>query len=524
MLIKENLKSDYIIYILLSVCFIILHFATITTLLPWVDEVMFADTPVNYVCHHSWSTTAWYGSGDTSPFCSYPPFFQWMETIWLRIWGFSIYSYRSLNFVIVFFIGLTILSFVKNELLRSDKLNGLSVVLFTLLLWGMEELAWMTRNGRPDLMIALFAILAFRQIWLFIRKPEDKLSKYWIAFWSVLTVMTGIQGAAFLVMSMLFCLIFYKEQRLLLYKAFKMVVLGLTVGFIILCIFFFYNGYLKAFITNIVVMSSSARKLLVIVRPYIADFLHLKPVSTETANTSNENGGLFYFILDSFKYLGFPAMLILSVVLAFFHRKQIKVAKMFNPGWAFVIFSAYTLLAMNLAGRLAIYYRWMIIYPLLISMLIFLNQAKEKRKIQYGICMVATIVLSFIGVHSTFYRNSNIDSDESYQVNLNDLHTFLTSADIPKNAYVAAPFMAFYEVKNLYENVYFPQIYPHQLIKKLDYLIVYGETQYPDGYSLYGQASMIAYLQELQERDDVTLRLVKEDVNNDLRIYQVTIR
>lgn len=170
-------------------------------------------------------------------------------------------------------------------------------------------------------------------------------------------------------------------------------------------------------------------------------------------------------------------------------------------------------------GRFAIYYRWMIYLPIVLSVLIVLNQERKFRKTEYTLYSITTIILMALGIHS-FNTDTGLNKKVD-DIDMNEFHHLMKSANIPQDSHIAGPFFSFYELKNNYTHCYFPQVYPTKFIKKLDYLVVYGENRYKKGFPLYGQASVINDLRELQNRNDVKLELVKEDKKNDIQLYHI---
>lgn len=518
--IQTFAKKEYLIYFFFSFCFIALNFATLSSLLPWCDEVMFMDTPVNYIKYGSWSTTAWYGADDVSAFSLYPPLFQWCEVCWFKIWGgVSLYSARSLNFILILLIGFLMLSFTRKELLNNQSLNSLSVILFTILLWGTKEFGWMYRNGRPDILGLLFCLLTLRSTWNYI-KYNRRIAKLLSSVYAGLALMSGIQTAVFLIAFILFTILFFKEKRKQIYKVAIFVLGGITIGMLI-CIAFFLNmGYLKPFIGNIVSMSATMKQLFELIRPYLEGPLHLKPAAEhEITNVAGDSPSFLSRLSDSFEYISYIILLSVNIVILFVRRKEITCSWIRNNVIVLTIFSLFIIVFMNLAGRFAIYYRWMIYLPIVLSVLIVLNQERKFRKTEYTLYSITTIILMALGIHS-FNTDTGLNKKVD-DIDMNEFHHLMKSANIPQDSHIAGPFFSFYELKNNYTHCYFPQVYPTKFIKKLDYLVVYGENRYKKGFPLYGQASVINDLRELQNRNDVKLELVKEDKKNDIQLYHI---
>ena len=48
----------------------------LTNMAPWVDEVMFIDTPMHFINGKGWTTYAWYSVAKQTPFLLYPPLYS----------------------------------------------------------------------------------------------------------------------------------------------------------------------------------------------------------------------------------------------------------------------------------------------------------------------------------------------------------------------------------------------------------------------------------------------------------------
>ena len=116
-------------YSVLSLAFIIVNFATLSNLAPWIDEVMMFDTSYNAAVHSSWETTAWYRVVGQYPFSTYPPLYQMVATAWIWLFGGSLVTVRSMNLLFTFVLGGICLRLMKRHGLP---LTTWTVALFTL--------------------------------------------------------------------------------------------------------------------------------------------------------------------------------------------------------------------------------------------------------------------------------------------------------------------------------------------------------------------------------------------------------
>lgn len=143
-------------YVLLSWVFIIVNLVTLCNLPPWIDEVMMLDTSYNAAVHGSWETTAWYRVVGQYPFSTYPPLYQMVATSWIWLFGGGLMTVRCMNLFFTFMLGGICIRLMKRHGLLQ---TAWTVVLFTMMLWGTSEMAWMYRNGRPDILCALVSVL-----------------------------------------------------------------------------------------------------------------------------------------------------------------------------------------------------------------------------------------------------------------------------------------------------------------------------------------------------------------------------
>lgn len=96
-------------YVPLSLPFLIANLFTLENLAPWIDEVMFLDTSYNAAVHGVWETTAWYRVAGQHPFSTYPPLYQMLSALWMRLFGCSLVAVRSLNLLLTFVLGVACL-------------------------------------------------------------------------------------------------------------------------------------------------------------------------------------------------------------------------------------------------------------------------------------------------------------------------------------------------------------------------------------------------------------------------------
>src|SRR2546422_11523965 len=81
-------------------CFLLLNLLT-STRYPyvWIDEVMYSDPAVNLYLGNGFTSSAWYAQPSTEFWAGNVPLHTLLLYLWLKLFGFSILSVRSLNCV-----------------------------------------------------------------------------------------------------------------------------------------------------------------------------------------------------------------------------------------------------------------------------------------------------------------------------------------------------------------------------------------------------------------------------------------
>lgn len=114
----------------------------------WFDEVLFADPAVNLVTGKGFVTTAWPQPRDV-PFSVNAPLYSLLLAGWIKLLGFSITSVRSLNYVLMMFVGLVLWDTVRRRGIMQNWV--LRVTLLVLLFCGYG-ISFSYRSGRYDIL------------------------------------------------------------------------------------------------------------------------------------------------------------------------------------------------------------------------------------------------------------------------------------------------------------------------------------------------------------------------------------
>jgi hypothetical protein len=113
----------------------------------WNDEVMFTDPAANAFFGRGFTSTAWPFSGSHQLWITNAPLHTWLLVPWIHLWGFSITSVRSLNYV--FWAGASLLVWIGVR--RSGLVRGAGWRLLLIVLILCENgMAFSYRSGRYD--------------------------------------------------------------------------------------------------------------------------------------------------------------------------------------------------------------------------------------------------------------------------------------------------------------------------------------------------------------------------------------
>lgn len=199
---------------------------------------MMLDTSYNAAFHGSWETTAWYRVARQSPFSTYPPLYQMIATVWMWVFGRSLVAVRSMNILLTFVLGGVSLRLMKHHGLP---LTLWTTLLFTVLLWGTSEMAWIYRNGRPDMLCALVFVFTVQTIDHHLSAKSATSSMAVVAI-SVLLLCSGIQAAVYLSGLWLFYFIVLKTRRKEIVRLLTLLLTGFILGLLLVSLFMLVNG------------------------------------------------------------------------------------------------------------------------------------------------------------------------------------------------------------------------------------------------------------------------------------------
>ena len=137
--------KTFFIYFFVSLLPVCMALSGLSSLTPWIDEVMFIDTPMRYVRGAGWITHSWYSIANQEPFMLYPPLYSMILVPWMKAFGTSVFACRSLNVVITLFISWGLIRILQQLNL---KMSIVQIFLLIVLIWCTNDMVFMYSNGR----------------------------------------------------------------------------------------------------------------------------------------------------------------------------------------------------------------------------------------------------------------------------------------------------------------------------------------------------------------------------------------
>lgn len=486
-------------YVLLSLAFIVVNVFTLSNLSPWIDEVMMLDTSYNMAVHGSWETTAWYRVAGQYPFPTYPPLYQALAAVWIWLFGSSLVVTRSMNLLITFILGGLCLRLMKRHGLQ---LTPWTVALFALLLWGCSEMAWMYRNGRPDMLCALLLVLTLHAIDGYYARKSVSARLAVIAM-SALLVCSGIQAAVCLLALWLFVFAVISDWRKKAVHLLPLLLTGILIGMLMVALFMLVHGRLMAFASSIIQYSAILSKTALAVLPWASEMLGFSatPYIEKLLELSTDSGFCerLASIADYRSYLLLSAIT-LAAYASCFRKKPL--ALIGDRGFLLLLFALYVPFMMTLAGRFADYYRWMAFLPLAASV----TAIAARQRLWRAVFSVVTVVLTVIGLKSML---------PDRQWDYAGLRSFVQRQHLKSSDAVVCPFSTFYAIKPLCDTCYFVGIFPTEYLGRVDYIIeAHGAANEFD-------QRISDYVNELKADSSFILTAIDRCERPSLTLYQI---
>jgi hypothetical protein len=421
-----------------SVFFVLLNFFTLSwTPLPWVDEAMFADTPVNFLESAQWKTTAWNaGANGSEPVSTANPLFQVLMVVWMKIFGFSLESCRSLNIFLAFCLSGMLVCFLRKRKILNE---WTSLLLFLTLFWGAESFSWSYRNGRLDI---LNIICSFWFITSFFRYIERQGKAIFLFLSAVFVFLSGLQAAPFIVACLIWLFFIHKPERRRILVSGGLFVAGVAAGFFALMLPYALNGHLLTYLERMLLYSATLGKIMYRIQPYFAELFHwnMEHVFYSGKQTFLQN--LIMGFIQNKEYALLAAFNISALLL---NRVSVK-----SKDFLYVASCIFIPFFMCLAGRFQSYYTWMCYLPAVIGF-IYLYEKYGTRNLRLSGVALVLFVFCF-GLPKTLLKSDRT----AYR----RIEHFIQRQAFSKDTKIVAPFMSYYAIRNITSTCYFAGVYP----------------------------------------------------------------
>ena len=485
------------IYFFVSVLPVCMALSGLSNLTPWIDEVMFVDTPMRYVRGAGWTTHSWYSIANQEPFMLYPPLYSMILVPWMKVFGTSVFLCRSLNVIITLFIGWGMIRILRQ---LNQEVSSFQILLLIIILWCTNDMVFMYSNGRPDLMGALLLVLIANEMMHTIKSSKRKWS---VLVLSAFLMTTAIQAAICLVLLLLLSFSVLETYRKEIKYLILLSISGIFLGFVVNCAFMAYHGHLMSFVVNIFSYSGSAKAIAAFILPMMGDCLGIDAAYfMGKLSKMGTESPLYMRLLSAFTRPAYLTLLIADFVFLLLYLRSIKKGPCYMIIRYLFIMTTGIPLLMALAGRYESYYYWMAYLPLFM-LTVFLFKLPNYR---WGCFIIAFSVL-FILTHNRMQKDSN---------NYHELESFISHCTMLKDKKIIAPFSVFYEISKLSNDTYYLGVFPpHDLPQRMDYIIL------PERSADYGNDRLYDYFEAVSQSDSQQLVLVAENKRLELKVYRI---
>lgn len=491
--------KEVLLFLLFSVLPVCIALSGLSSMTPWIDEVMFADSPMHYVNGAGWSTYSWYSIAGQEPFMLYPPLYSMLLVPWMKTFGTTLLACRSINIAILLIIGVGMMRILR---LLNQELSAGRILLLAILLWCPGDMIFMYSNGRPDLLGAL--LLVFISSEMIVTAGSGK-REWSIAVLSALLMGTSIQSAVCLAIILLLSYAVLAQYRPLIVRLSLLSAAGLAAGFVADCAFMASHGHLTSFLVNILSYSGSAKAVASIVLSIINDCsgIDTSYFMGKLSKMGSESP-LYLRLLSIFTRPVYASLLLADVMLMLIYIKSLKRKPCYVAVKHLSVLAVGIPLLMVLAGRFQTYYFWMAYLPLFLLTVMLFRLAEYR-----WACMIIAFPLSLAVAHDI--------TKESTDNHYKEQEYFMRRCTMLRGKKIIAPFSVFYEASRLSDRIYYLGIYPPRFLPSdIDYIIL------PERTVDYGNDRIYKYLEDIGKTDSATIVLVAESKQPELKVYRIS--
>ncbi len=259
---------------------------------------------------------------------------------------------------------------------------------------------------------------------------------------------------------------------------------------------------LIAFASSIIQYSTTLTSITSFVIPWVAEVFGFNPEPyTQKLTELTTETSLGERLTSIVEYRSFIiltiAALIGYVVSSWDNLQKIRSDK----GFLLLLCAIYVPIAMNLAGRFAIYYRWMAFLPLIAAV----TYIAARHRLWCAVFGMLACVFTVFGIKS-------LATDRHW--NYRNVSSFVQRQNFRSTDAVICPFSLFYEMKPVCEMCYFVGIFPTEFLGHVNYII---EAPNGDRFDQH----ITDYIDKLKSDANVTLTVLDYCENPTLTLYHV---
>jgi hypothetical protein len=381
----------------------------------WVDEVVYADPAVNFVTGRGFTSTTWYTQQGGVFWAANVPMYSFLLVPWLKLFGVSITSVRSIGLVYLSsFLCLSLIGGARIGLL-SDRTSRFC---FVGGLVGGYGMLFSYGSGRPDslgmLAIGVYVLLySFKIVWI-------RLPGFFLV--GCLTPWIGLQLLSFQAVSGILLWAYLGRAFFPLLAAAG---LGSLFGLVGLWRLYSHFGVLEVFMRSIQPDTGA------FVRPLLSGVIQHRNVLPKDFSVV-------------------PMLIGVGILLALLHNKHGK-RWLRLPLLVCVVIAASVSLGLILFGRFPTYYSWMVYLPLVIGVCHSIGASRRgtwARRIGVATCIASGCLGVFLHALNLF----GCWRDRSYSHVEN-----LVSQSVFPGERVYAEFAAYYALHPITKHAYYPE-------------------------------------------------------------------
>jgi len=402
-------------FVALFLCLIVLVLARYPFV--WVDEIQIADPAVNFVTGRGFTASAVYDQRTGEFSALYVPMYEFLLVPWLKVFGISITSVRSIGLVhLSFFLCLSLVGGTRLGLLS----DCTSRFCFLGALLGGYGMIFSYGSGRPD---SLGMLLVGAYVFIYsVKIPWIRLGGFLLV--GSLLPWTGLQLLPFVAVSGILIWLYVGRRFLPLLIA---TALGSVFGLATLLMFYSYHGVLARFIAH--TGSQPLTKL----------FL----------------GSLFSGVILHRNFLPKDFSLVPMFLGAFFVvgvlYRHVRRSCLRSPVFVSFVIALAVSFALIALAKFPTYYSWMVYSPLVLGICHSIGASSRGTWVR-RIGVAACVLSGSIGIFLHGLNLSGCWGDRSYS------HVEeLVSQSVSPGERVYAEYAAYYALHPITRDAYYPQ-------------------------------------------------------------------